>query len=240
MIDIHSHILYGIDDGASTLEESLSMLKKMKELGFTKVIATPHYIENTEYTINNKTKKAILEEIKTALAKENIPIEIYLGNEIFIDDDLLDKMLNQEIYSLNNTNYVLIELPRFEKIDYALDILYELIRKGVKVILAHPERYMIFQKDTKLIDKYLELGLLLQGNIDSLEGKYGKEAKKLFIKLLKEKKYCVLASDVHHANSSFFQNFENIMKKLTKYTDKDYLNDLLVRNAESILNNENI
>ena len=72
------------------------------------------------------------------------------------------------------------------------------------MVLAHPERYEFFQKDIRLIDKYLENGVLLQGNLDALAGKYGKKAKKVFLQLLKEKKYFVLASDVHSADSSFF------------------------------------
>lgn len=237
MIDIHSHVLYGIDDGAKTLDESLSILKKMSELGYTKVIATPHYIENTEYVADNKKKKDILEEIKRELKSLNIPIELYLGNEIFIDDDLLSKMLSQEIYTLNNTNYILLELPRLEKCEYALDLIYELIRRGVKVVLAHPERYVAFQKDYSLIEDYLEMGVLLQGNVESLAGKHGGEAKKLFIKLLKRREYFAIASDIHHESSAFFDTFETLKKKMIHYTDKNYIDDLFTNNPQMILDN---
>lgn len=238
MIDIHSHILYGIDDGARTIEESIEIIRKMGELGYKKIIATPHYIENTEYVADNKKKKEILEEIKDRLDKENISVEVYLGNEIFIDDDLLKRMVSKEIYTLNNTNYILLELPRLERCDYALDLIYELTRRGVKVVLAHPERYVAFQKDFKLIEKYLELGVLLQGNIDSLLGKYGPHAKKLFIKLLKKRMYFALASDIHHENSTFFDTFEGLKKKVIRYTDTDYVNDLLINHPQMVLDNE--
>lgn len=235
MIDVHSHILYGIDDGSSSLEESMQILKKMSEIGYTKVIATPHYIENTDYMANNRKKKEILEKIKVHVKKENIPIEIFLGNEVFMDEDLFSKLRDQEIYTLNNTSYLLLELPRFEKIDSALDILYEFNRQGVVVVLAHPERYEFFQKDKRLIDKYLENGVLLQGNLDALAGKYGKKAKKVFLQLLKEKKYFVLASDVHSADSSFFKKFKKLRKKLLRYVEEDYIEDLLVNHPEMIV-----
>ena len=238
MIDIHSHILYGIDDGARTIEESVAILKKMKELGFSKIIATPHYIENTEYVADNKKKKELLDGIKQKLLEEKVDIELFLGNEVFIDDDILDKMLNKEIYTLNNTNYLLLELPRLEKCDYALDLIYELIRRGVKVILAHPERYVAFQNDFKLIEKYLELGVLFQGNIYSLSGKNGPHAKKLFIKLLKNRYYFTLASDIHNDSSSFFTIFESLKKKVIHYTDNEYFNDLLINHPQMILDNE--
>lgn len=237
MIDIHSHILYGIDDGATSIEESIEILKKLSILGFTKVIATPHYISNTEYVADNNKKREIFKELKEKIKELDIPIELYLGNEIFIDDDLMSRMVSQDIYTLNNTNYILLELPRMERCDYALDLIYELVRRGVKVILAHPERYVSFQKNPKLIDDYIELGVLLQGNVDSLTGKHGGEAKKLFTKLLKKRKYFVLASDIHHDNSSFFDNFESLKKKMIHYTDKNYIDDLFINNPEKILNN---
>lgn len=238
MIDIHSHILYGIDDGARTIEESIEIIRRMSELGYKKIIATPHYIENTEYVADNKKKKELLEEIKNRLDEENISVEVYLGNEIFIDDDLLKRMVSKEIYTLNNTNYILLELPRLDKCGYALDLIYELTRRGVKVVLAHPERYVAFQKDFKLIEKYLELGVLLQGNIDSLSGKYGPHAKKLFIKLMKKRMYFVLASDIHHANSNFFDVFDDLKKKAIRYSDNEYVDDLLINHPQMILDNE--
>lgn len=240
MIDIHAHVLYGIDDGAKSIEESIAILKKMSELGYEKVIATPHYIENTDYIADNKKKKEVLDHIKRELKKENISLELYLGNEIFIDEDLLKKMVNQEIYTLHNTNYILLELPLVEKFEYAMDVIYELIRQGVYVILAHPERYHLFQKNEKLIDAYLEMGVLLQGNVDSLDGKYGKKAQKLFMKLLKKRKYFVLASDIHRENSSFFDNFQNNKKKIMHYTDENYVKDLFEQHPQMILNNSNL
>ena len=235
MIDIHSHILYGIDDGAKTLEESMAILKQMHDLGFTKIIATPHYMENTEYVADNKKKKEIVSELKEKLKKENIDLELYLGNEVYIFEDIIEKVREQAIFTLNQTNYLLLEIPLLEHMHADLDILFELISNGVHIVLAHPERYVIFQKNPELIDKYTDMGILLQGNYESFNGKYGKKCEKLAKQLLKQHRYFTISSDVHKETSSFFKNFPKIQKKLLKLVDTDYINDLIYVNPQKIL-----
>ncbi len=235
MVDIHTHILYGIDDGSQSIEESLSILAKLSRIGFTDVILTPHYIDNSEYKANNKEKKELLTNLKEEVVKHNIPINLYLGNEVFIDDDILEKIYNHEIYTLNNTSFILIELPLVEKFEYAIEVFFELRKKGVQIVLAHPERYVMIQKNVKLINEFIEIGCLLQGNIDSLSGKYGKAAVKVFTKLLKEHKYFTLASDVHHARSGYFDRFEELKREVIKLTDAAYFNELFVENPKKIL-----
>lgn len=236
MIDIHSHVLYGIDDGAKTLEESLAIVRQMHELGFTKMIVTPHYMENTEYVADNKKKKEIIREIKEKINTENIPLELYLGNEVYIFEEIVERIKNQAIFTLNGTNYILVELPLLEHMHADLDILFELIASGVRVILAHPERYLLFQKDPGLLLKYTDMGILLQGNYESLIGKYGKKAQNLAKQWLKEKRYFTFSSDVHKENSQFFKNFSKIEKKLNKFVDKEYLYQLQNENPMKVLN----
>ena len=238
MTDIHTHILNEIDDGSRSLEESIEILRHLSEIGFTKVIATPHYIENSEFMAGNKEKKTLLNILKDKLKEENIPIELFLGNEIFIQDNIIEKIYNQEIYTLNNTSFLLIELPLLTKVEFVDEIFFELRKKGVQIVLAHPERYVMIQKNIKLIDSFIEMGCLLQGNIDSLSGKYGKEAKKAFIKILEKRKYFVLASDVHHAHSGYYERFSELKKEVIKLTNEEYFNDLFINNPEKILNDE--
>jgi protein-tyrosine phosphatase len=237
MIDVHCHVLYGIDDGAKTIEDSLAILKKMYQLGYTKIILTPHYIENTKYVANNKKKNELLKEIKLKMQEEQIPIELYLGNEVYIDDTIINKINAGEISTLNSKDYLLIELPMFEKMPNDLDILFKLISKGIHVVLAHPERYLLFQKNPKLLDEYTKIGVLLQGNFESLTGKYGTKAKKLFLALLKKRKYFVLGSDIHHADSSFFNVMPKVSKEIIKLTDINYFNELVEINPQKIIDN---
>lgn len=237
MIDIHSHIIFDVDDGSKTIEESISMIKKMRKIGYTSIIATPHYIENSYYSANNRIKKEKLQILQERLRESNIDVKLYLGNEIFIQDEILKKILKQEIHTLNNSSYMLIELPLEEKLNSDLDIFYELITSGAKIVLAHPERYKIFQKDPKSIEKYTEMGILLQGNIDALSGKYGKESKKLFIKLLKQRKYFAFGSDIHNSKAGFYDRFEELKKECIKLTDEAYFNELTIINPNKIINN---
>ncbi|MGN1337092.1 MAG: tyrosine-protein phosphatase [Candidatus Coprovivens sp.] len=239
MIDTHSHILFGIDDGARTIEESISILEKMSQIGYKSIILTPHYISPDMYDANNSKKKELVEILKKELEERNINIDLYLGNEIFIQNDIDKKIIDGEIYTLNNSSYLLIELPLNEKLNDDLDIIYELINQGAKVILAHPERYTQFQKNPKELEKYLELGVLLQGNIDVLSGKNGTKAKKLFKNLLKNRQYFILGSDIHRSSSEYFKRFPKLKKKVISLTDEEYFNDLLINNPQKILESEN-
>jgi protein-tyrosine phosphatase len=240
MIDVHCHILYGIDDGAKTIEDSVTILKKLAKIGYTKVILTPHYIENTKYIADNKTKNELLKEIELKLKEENISIELYLGNEVFIDSTIINKIMEQKISTLNGKDYILIEIPMHEKMHNDLDILFNLVSKGVHVILAHPERYTIFQEHPNLIDLYTNMGILLQGNMESISGKYGTKAKKLFITLLKKRKYFVLGSDIHHSDSSLFLNYSKITKEIIKLTDANYFKELVEINPQKIIDNVSV
>ena len=106
MIDTHNHVLFGIDDGAKDIEESISILEKMALIGYTSVIATPHYISNDLYDANNKKKKEIIEILKEKLKEKNIKIDLYLGNEIFIQNHIDKKIVRGEIYTLNNSRLI--------------------------------------------------------------------------------------------------------------------------------------
>jgi protein-tyrosine phosphatase len=237
MIDVHSHILFDIDDGAKDIKESIAIIKKMKELGYEKIIVTPHYIDDTKYNSNNKKKMEDLKILQNNLLKENVNIDLYLGNEVFISPSIDEEIKKGEITTLNNSNYILIEIPLAHRYENDLDFFFNLMNKGYHIILAHPERYVIFQENPKLIDEYLNIGILFQGNIGSMSGRYGTKAKKLFKKLLKERKYFVLGSDIHHENSDYFNDFARDTKKIIKLTNIDYFKNLTESNPQNIINN---
>ena len=106
MTDVHSHILFNIDDGSYSIEESIILLKELKSIGFTNVILTPHYIKGSEYSANNQTKLERFSELREEIKKQNIEINIYLGNEIFVCNNILELLEREEIVSLNNTKYL--------------------------------------------------------------------------------------------------------------------------------------
>ena len=157
-VDIHSHILYGIDDGSKSLEESKEIIKQHIEMGFKDIVVTPHYIENSDYITNNEEKEKILKTLK----KEFNDINLYLGNEVFINNNIEELLNNNEISTINGSKYLLIELPLHNKIKNATDIIYELRIKGIIPIIAHPERYEFVQKNPDSVDELIEEGAILQ------------------------------------------------------------------------------
>lgn len=239
MRDIHSHIMYGIDDGASTKEESLSILKKASDDGVTDIVLTPHYINKSKYNCNNKNKQKILNELKKELKKDNIDINLYLGNEVMIDRDIIKLIKKDEVATINKSKYILVEFPMNSEEKDSINIMFELIRKGYLPILAHPERYSYVRKHPEKIDKYIEMGVLLQGNYLSLFGKYGKEAKKFLKKLLKQRKITILASDIHKERNKY--RIKRLKRKLMwLIRDKDYIEKILDTNFIKIIKNKEL
>lgn len=240
MIDIHSHIINDIDDGSKSLEESKTILRKMVSIGFTGVVATSHYITGSMFSCDNNIKLEKLNEIKLCLKEENNPLELYLGNEVFIDSNILALIKEDKVSTLNNSKYILIELPVKRMMHDAMDILFQIRSKGYVPILAHPERYVFLQDDNSLIDKFLEMGILFQGNLASIIGKYGKRAKKLFIKMLKNKQFQFLASDIHDENDVLFLKMDKVKKMIMKIITKEEFEELTRKNPLKIIYDEEI
>lgn len=235
MRDIHSHILYGIDDGARTLSESIKILDNLYRKGVTDIILTPHYIKSSKYNVNNREKFDLFLKLKTSYKK----INLYLGNEVYVDEDLVDLLKKGEVATLNNSNYLLMELPMNSKIKDLDSIIYDLMRNGIIPIIAHPERYTYVQEDISYIDSLIDMGVLFQGNYESLFGKYGKKSEKTLKKLLKKNYISFLGSDVHRENH--IDHTEEVYSKLYKiYKDRKKVKDLIDTNILKVINNEEI
>jgi len=237
-VDIHSHILYGIDDGSKSINESIEIIKQHKEMGFKDIVVTPHYIENSEYITNNKEKNNILETLKKELKKQNIDINLYLGNEVFVNNNLEQLLKNNEISSINNSKYLLIELPMHNKIKNITDIIYELRIKGIIPIIAHPERYEFVQKKPESVQELIEEGAILQSNYGSIVGVYGEHAKKTLKKLLKKDMISILATDIHFPNNKIYLNMNTIRKKITKIIGEEKSKELMITNPKKVIENK--
>lgn len=235
MIDIHSHLLYGIDDGSKSIEDSVDIIKNMQDIGFTDIILTPHYIKESNYNSSRSNNIKLLGKLKEALKANNIDVNLYLGNEIYIDDDIYDLLKNNEISTLNDSRFLLIELPMNGEYPNYIDIFEHLINKGYRVILAHPERYISFQNDLSKVDELEKIGVYFQSNLESILGSYGKGAVKAIKKLLKQKKISFLATDIHHKKRDY-NKFEKAKKKIRRYLSKEELNILLYENPSKIIN----
>ena len=234
MIDIHSHLIYGVDDGTKTIEESINILNELSNNGVTDIILTPHYITDTNYTSPKTDNIGKFLELKKELKKQGININIYLGNEIYIDPNILDLIKENKMCSLNNSEYILVELPMSGNYPDYVEIMQDLIRIGFKVVLAHPERYAAFQKDFNKVLEMVDMGVLLQCNIDSILGRYGNNAKKTMKLILKYKLVAFMGTDIHSKKNDY-SYLEKAKNKFKKYLTDEEIENILVNNAKKII-----
>ena len=235
MYDFHSHVLFGVDDGAKDEEMSLNMLRIAAESGTKVIVATPHFVRDRFQVPRNKIK-AKVEKLRE-LAKENqIPIELYLGQEVYYSEQMLKYYEDGEIGTIENTRYMLVELPMREfHTERVIDGFYELQLKGIKVILAHPERYEEFIKKPDLINRFIEEGFLFQLNTGSIAGDFGKNVKKTAEVFLKNRVYSLIGSDAHR-DKSRNTDMTSGVKAIEKI--KPGMTREFMMNAEKILKDE--
>ncbi len=238
MIDIHSHVIYEIDDGSRSYEESLSILKKMNEIGYRAMVCTPHYITGSKYVENNFNKFKKIQLLREFIRKENLNLHLYLGNEIYIDPEIESLINAGEVYPINRSRYLLIEFPVSRLMNDLMNLLFLLRSKGYVPIIAHPERYLYLQDNHDLLDKFLEMGCLFQGNFSCIIGKYGEHTKKLFLYMLKNNYYHFLATDVHHETDILFLKFNKIKKMIIKEIDETRFKKLTYVNPLKVIRNE--
>lgn len=234
MIDIHSHIIPNIDDGSTSEEISIEMLKQAYESGTRVLVLTPHYYRGKFIEPLERVKQKA-EEVRSLAKRNDIDIELLVGQEVYFTPSLLEDLDNKEIGTINDSRYMLIEfnLMKFEY-EY-FDILHELRVRGITPIIAHPERYRDFQKEPSKINEFIDAGCLFQLNANSTSGILGSEAKKLSELFIKNRIYSFIGSDAHglgkrNTDVSIYQNdiekvdrnfFEEILKNSIRLTKNE-------------------
>lgn len=218
MIDMHSHILPGIDDGSNSIEESIEMLREAKNAGFDSVISTSHYIEEY-YTFNENQRRDLLKDIQNNLARDNIDLKLYLGSEIYLSENILNLLKEFEASTINGTSYVLFELPLQVKPMNLYEVIYDMLRNKLVPILAHPERYKFVQESPELVLDLMDKGVLMQSNFASIIGRYGKRAQITVEKLLRNNAVHFLGTDTHKKHS-IYTKMPEILVKLEKLVRK--------------------
>jgi protein-tyrosine phosphatase len=162
MIDIHSHVLPGIDDGSKNITMSLEILKGLEEQGVTDLICTPHYIAETSQVSPRAKNEELLKKLQERAKKKGIKTNLYLGNEIYIDREIAKYLRTRRISPIANSKYLLVELPMSGEYTGYEDILKSLQESGWIIVLAHPERYHTFQKDYQIIKNLFQKYLFLK------------------------------------------------------------------------------
>lgn len=244
MIDFHSHILPNTDDGSTSIEETINIIKEAKQAGFTQIISTSHYIQGY-YEYDENDRMQLLEKIKkwgqtpADNTNELNGPELYLGSEIYITAEMPELLKEKKASTINNSKYVLFELPLNTESLIAKEVVYRLIENGYVPIIAHPERYSYVKESPEYVKELAEMGTLFQANYGSIIGMYGTKAQKTVKKLLKEDLIQFLGSDVHRTNQ-IYPKIPKAMKKLKKILPEEKLEELTTTNAQKVLNNQDI
>ena len=198
MIDIHAHILPGIDDGAEDMYEALEMARMAVSSGVSAMVATPH--SNIPGTLENYYGEYYIEkfwELDRALAKENIPLTLYAGMEVFMTPDVPRLLSDGKFQRINGSRFLLTEFAFDEEPKYMFEMLKAVRKLGIHPIIAHPERYHCVQDDPEMVYQWRKKGYLVQVNRGSLQGKFGKQSYYTSHELMEHNLVSVIASDCH-------------------------------------------
>ncbi|UTJ05799.1 tyrosine-protein phosphatase [Arcobacter roscoffensis] len=216
--DLHSHLIPEIDDGSKSMTQSIEMIKELKNLGFKKLITTPHTMSHRF----PNTKDDILRKfdlLKEEVSKQNIDICLEVASEYYYDEHFFELIKNKELLTFGD-NYVLFELSYTTPVFGIEQTIYELLKAGYKPVLAHPERYTYFSQNLEKYNQIKEAGLSFQINVNSTNNFYGKNVKKAVEYLINNGLVDFVGSDTHRPNyvdalkeSMNSKNFRKIEEK---------------------------
>ncbi len=195
-VDLHSHLIPGIDDGSQSMEESLKLLKGLEALGYEKVITTPHIMSDC-YKNNASIILTGLDKLRKEAASEGVSLQIDAAAEYYLDEHFFDEMQKEHIMSIGG-KYVLFESSYVSKPLQMEEMIFAIGQAGYTPLLAHPERYRYIKAPQKEYRRFKELGVLFQVNLNSFGGHYGQHAKAMANFLSEAGMIDFLGSDTHH------------------------------------------
>lgn len=241
MIDIHSHIIPGVDDGSPSLEESLAILKMAEEDGVKAMVATPHmFCPVSEIKDVEQLQDQFL-QLKKEAARHNLKIEILPGAEIFFVSDLKEKLETfRSGLTINNSSYFLLEFPPGIVFPGSKEYIVELVTDGFIPIICHPERNQVFQENPRELYQLLQAGALSQIDAGSLRGEFGRAAYSTSLDLLRHNLAHVIASDCHGVETRV-PGLSFVYKKLSgiRGIEKETI-DMLVEKIPLAIVNDNV
>lgn len=240
MIDIHAHILPGMDDGAEDLQDALEMAKIAVENGITVMVATPHCnIPGVYDNYFDRRFADIYKRVRSALEDHEIPLKLLPGMEVFATPDLPELLEQRKILTINGSKYLLVEFSFEEDLQYVEGILDSILGAGLRPIVAHAERYECVQKNLFVLEKWKKRGILIQVNKGSLTGRFGKFSYNAAHSMMQKRQVDVIASDCHspHYRTPVMMDVYDSLQK--KYP-KEYLEILFNENPRRICSNQEI
>ncbi|QDQ01813.1 capsular biosynthesis protein [Lysinibacillus fusiformis] len=235
MIDMHSHILFNVDDGPEKLEESLSIFDQAVAQGITGMISTSHVLHplyNVHFEIVNEQIKQLQHEIES----RNLPLKLYPGHEVRLSGQILELCEKKQLHTLAHSNYLLLELPSHFIPKYTKEIIYGLLTAGITPIIAHPERNRVIAENPGHLTQLIREGALAQITAGSLAGMFGKTVQKLSIRLVRSNLVHTYGSDVHNLKTRPLL-FENGLRFLEKQKELEAV-DCFLENNKRIINHQ--
>lgn len=194
-VDIHSHLVPGIDDGAPTIDHSIGMIRKFEELGYRKLIMTPHVMSGV-YDNSSETILSAFKQLKSTVHDLGIQIELEVSAEYFLDETLFERIKSKDFLPFNG-NHVLFELSFRHEPQQLEDFVFLMCSSGYQPVIAHFERYPYYHESIDMAQRLKELGCMIQVNLNSFTGHYGPGVKKQALRLLKANLIDIAGSDCH-------------------------------------------
>lgn len=237
MIDIHNHIIPNVDDGPENEKGMIDLIKQAAEQNITGIIATPHHLH---YRYNNEFQDVANKVVKINENEEvkALGVTVYPGQEIRATDKLLVDLDNGKIKGLNNSKYLLLELPSNQVPNYCQNLIYEIQIRGYVPIIVHPERNKVIAQDLNILFDLVNIGALTQITASSLTGELGKKAQKNSIIMIENNLTHFIASDAHSIQNRPF-GFDKLFIKGKHAHLKEKIENL-ISNNKLLLNDEKI
>lgn len=238
--DIHNHVLPGVDDGAQTLDDSLRMIEQAVHAGISHICATPHL---TAYSSEGSVQQhhiAVHHLLREELHKRGIPIELSVGCELYYTSEF-PQVANMPLFSYQQSSRcVLVELPPTEAPPWFADVCFDIMMKGISVLLAHPERNMALMRNPFTLAKYVRMGILTQVTAGSLAGKYGQDIRDFAMRIVQANACAVVACDAHDTFRRPFSDITPAYDELCTTVGTGIANTLCSSNPMALLHGEEL
>lgn len=239
MIDLHSHILPGLDDGASGMDQTVLMLKQLTVAGFHTVYATPHVVEEQSFLSPERIVAAV-DAAKAAVREQGITIDIRAGAEILIFPDLIKWLQAGQLVTLGNEGkYLLLELPMLSIPAYTDKVFFDLQVNGVTPILAHPERHALLGQDPERLLEWANKGILFQLDLRSLSGRYGPDVRHTALNIVRSGLVHFIGSDIHRPSQHPIP-FEEELSQLYDLIGSEKYHQLTEENPDKVFSGKTL
>ncbi len=228
-VDMHCHILPGIDDGSQSMKTTIKMLRIAAACGTTHMVATPHF-KKSHHNASPATVHKLVDEVQRIADEKEIPIKIFPGNEIMFFSDIEEAYDEGRLLTMNGTQYLLVEFypdDEYSRIRGAMETIQSL---GLHPVLAHVERFLQLRKDIGRVEELKDMGVLIQTNASSVAGGQGFGTKQYVKKLLKNELIDLVGTDAHHYESRTPEMGACVDYLYKKYDEK-YIDRILYKNA---------